>query len=84
MDWLELPPATESTNLDAIAVTLTRAGGPQILERDKTRREGWELLPGNKAFKLYGEACRALKEDAKARVQVVVGCKDAAPPPAAP
>lgn len=70
-------PETPGATMDEIDVTLVRTGGPQILERDPKRREGWDLLEGGKQFKLFGEACKTLKEDPKAKVQIVVGCKDA-------
>jgi len=72
-------PETPGVTMDEIDVTLVRTGGPQILERDPKRREGWDLLEGGKQFKLFGEACRTLKEDPKAKVQIVVGCKDSRP-----
>lgn len=65
----------ETSDVEKIDVSLTRTGGPQMLQRDKTRRQGWDVLDGGKQIKLYGEACRVLEEDAKAKVEIVVGCK---------
>ncbi len=67
-------PAAES-DPEKIDVTLARKGGPQLLDRDKTRKQGWDVLEGGKQIKLYGEACRVVKDDASAKVQIVVGCE---------
>ena len=68
-------PATAASDLAKVNVTLTRAGGPQLLLRDATHGEGWDFLEGSKELKLYGQACRVLEEEDAAKVQVVVGCK---------
>lgn len=71
----DLPPAKPDGDLDKTNVTLDRTGGPQTLVRDPKHVQGWDTLPGNTQIKLYGDACRVLKDDAKAKVTVVIGCK---------
>jgi hypothetical protein len=68
-------PANAASDLSKVNVTLSRAGGPQSLIRDTKHAEGWDLLPDNTNIKLYGQACTVLKDEAAAKVQVVVGCQ---------
>ncbi len=78
----EMPPETATTDLTKVNVILTRVGGPQMLVRDTRHMEGWDFVNGTKEFKLYGQACRVLREEATAKVDVVVGCKTVPAPPA--
>jgi hypothetical protein len=71
----DLPPETATTDLSKFNVTLTRTGGPQTLVRDTKHLEGWDFVNGTKQFKLYGQSCRVLREEANAKVDIVIGCK---------
>jgi hypothetical protein len=60
---------------DAVNITVTSAGQTTTVPRDASKQDGWDYLPGNQQVQLYGEACEVLKNDAQAKVTVVVGCK---------
>jgi len=60
---------------DAVNITLTADNQTSTIAKDTTHENGWDYLPGHQSVQLYGEACEALKADATATVQVVVGCK---------
>jgi hypothetical protein len=68
----DVPPA--ATTPDKINVTLLRGTAYATVNRDEAHAAGWDFLPGNTQFKLYGAACKAFRDDDKARVNVVVGC----------
>lgn len=71
----DLPPAKADADLEKTNVTLDRIGGPQTLNRDPKHTQGWDFISNGTQIKLYGDACKVVREDAKAKVTVVVGCK---------
>lgn len=71
----ELPTPNGGTpDYDAVNITVTNADGTQAIPRDTSHANGWDYLQGNDKVQLYGAACDLLKEDASAKVEVVVGC----------
>jgi hypothetical protein len=71
----DMPPASATTDLDKVNVTVTSAGASTVIARDPAQAEGWDYVSGKTRFKLFGNACRAVQADANAKVDVVVGCK---------
>lgn len=71
----DLPAPKADADLEKTNVTLDRAGGPQTLVRDPKHLQGWDYLPGNMQIKLYGDACKVVREDPMAKVTVVLGCR---------
>jgi hypothetical protein len=71
-----LPPPAGGTSLDKdmVNVEVYGANGQRVVPRDTTHQDGWDFLPGEKQVQLYGAACKSLQGDAKARVEIVVGC----------
>ena len=59
---------------DAVNITLTAEGATTTVPRDTGHTDGWDYLPGNEQIQLYGAACDVLREDASAKIEVVVGC----------
>ncbi len=64
-------------DLSKVTVLVKTANGTITLARDTSHQSGWDYLSGQTQFQLYGQACTALKTDAQAKVDVVVGCKNA-------
>ncbi len=60
---------------DKVNITITSGGSTITVPHDASHADGWDYLPNNKQVQLYGSACAKLKGDAKAEVEVVVGCK---------
>jgi len=72
----DLPPATDTTDLEKVNVTLTTtAGGTETITRDQAQAEGWDFQDGQTRVKLFGGACTKLQSEATASVKVVLGCK---------
>ncbi len=63
-----------SPDLDKVNITVETGGQTQTIPRDQTHQQGWDYLPGNEQVQLYGNACATLKNDASAKIEVVVGC----------
>ena len=71
----ELPtPNGGQPDFGAVNITVTSGGDTEAISRDTTHTNGWDYLPGNDKFRLYGDACEMMKADAGAQVEVVVGC----------
>jgi hypothetical protein len=71
----ELPmPNGGEPDYGAVNITVTSGGDTEAISRDTSHANGWDYLPGNDKFRLYGEACEMMKADANAKVEVVVGC----------
>jgi hypothetical protein len=71
----DLPPATDTTDLAKVNVTLTTSAGTETVARDQAQAEGWDFQDGQTRLKLYGTACTKLQAEAAASVKVVLGCK---------
>jgi hypothetical protein len=71
----ELPAPKGDADLAKTNVTLDRTGGPQTLVRDPSHAQGWDFISNGTQLKLYGDACKVVREDPKAKVTVVIGCK---------
>jgi hypothetical protein len=74
----DLPPPKPNTtpDLTKVNVTLTTTtNGTQALSRDTNHQSGWDYLPNQTQFQLYGDGCKTMKSDTTAKVDVVVGCK---------
>lgn len=67
-------PASAGVDLSQLNVQLESAlrASPTVA-RDPSHEEGWDLLPNGTQIQLYGEACRAMKDD-NAKLRIVVGC----------
>ncbi len=72
-----LPPAQggAQNDLSKVNVQVTSKNGTQALSRDTTHLSGWDYLPNQTQVQVYGASCQALRDDASAKVQIVVGCK---------
>jgi hypothetical protein len=68
-----LPPAAghDMSQLNVQLESVARAN--PTVARDPAHKEGWDLLPNGTQIQLYGEACRAMKDDA-AKLRIVIGC----------
>lgn len=71
----DLPPATDTTDLDKVNVTLTTSSGTETISRDPAQAEGWDFQDGQTRVKLYGTACTKLAAEASSSVKIVLGCK---------
>jgi hypothetical protein len=71
----DLPPATDTTDLDKVNVPLTTTAGTETVARDQAQAEGWDFQNGQTRVKLFGGACTKHQADAAASVKVVLGCK---------
>lgn len=69
-----LPSQSAGADLSQLNVQLesTLRTNPTVA-RDPAHKEGWDLLPNGTQIQLYGEACRAMTDDA-AKLRIVVGC----------
>lgn len=76
----DLPPATSTTDLEKVNVTIHGASGTSTVPRDLAQAEGWDFQNGQTRIKLFGDACQKLKDDAAAKVNVVLGCKTVTAP----
>jgi hypothetical protein len=71
-----LPPPAGGTSLDKdhVNVEVYSSRGQRVVPRDGSHQDGWDFLPGEKQIQLFGNACKSLQGDARARVEIVVGC----------
>jgi hypothetical protein len=76
----DLPPATDTTDLTKVNVTLTTATGTETIARDQAQAEGWDFDTGQTRVKLYGQACTKFQADATPKVKIVLGCKTVTTP----
>jgi hypothetical protein len=70
-----LPKTNGSADLSKINVVLTDKNGSTTVARDNSHQNGWDYLPNQTQVQLYGGACQAVRGDAAAKVQIVLGCK---------
>lgn len=67
-------PSAAGHDLSQLNVTVEGAARANpTVARDPSHKEGWDLLPNGTQLQLYGESCRAMKDDA-AKLHVVLGC----------
>jgi hypothetical protein len=67
-------PSAAGNDMSQLNVQLESAARTNpTVARDPGHKEGWDLLPNGTQIQLYGEACRAMKDDA-AKLRIVVGC----------
>ena len=59
---------------DQVNITVQSGGQDYTIPRDSAHHDGWDYLPGNQQVQLYGQSCDMLKNDADAKVSMVVGC----------
>jgi hypothetical protein len=72
----DLPEVEMGTpDLAAVNITVSSPAGSTVVPKDSSHANGWDYLPGDTQVQLYGPACEALKADATASVEVVVGCE---------
>jgi hypothetical protein len=68
--------ASGSPDFDKVNVSIKKADGSSVaVSHDATKADGWEFLEGKGKVQLYGNACTQVKADAKASVEIVLGCK---------
>lgn len=75
----ELPPATSTTDLGKVNVTLSENGTQTTIARDQTKTDGWDFVDNQSRVKLYGKAC-AEASNVDVRVKVVLGCRTVTAP----
>jgi hypothetical protein len=71
----DLPPQTANNDPNNVNVNLTTTAGAQGVTHDTNHQNGWDYLPNGTQIQLYGQACTDVKNDAAAKVDIVVGCK---------
>lgn len=68
-------PEAEGADKAKVNVQVKSPGGDRVVSRDPNRKDGWDYLPSGNQIQLYGAACRDLKADASAKVEIVLGCE---------
>ncbi len=59
---------------DAVNITVTSEGQTHQISKDTSHSDGWDYTPSSTQVVLYGSACELMKNDAGAKVEVIVGC----------
>jgi len=72
----ELPtPDGGLPDYDAVNITVTSDGDTLAIAHDDSHANGWDYSPNNAQVILFGDACELMKNDATAKIEVIVGCK---------
>jgi len=67
------PKGAATADPESLNVEVTSKGKSYVVPRDKSKKDGWDYLPGGKQLEVYGESCKKLA--AGVSVKIVVGCK---------
>ena len=70
-----LPPANAQNDASKTNVEIETSSGSKTVAKDANHQNGWDYLPNGTQIQLYGQACQDMKSDAKAKLNIVIGCK---------